>query len=73
MAGHEFPGGGVAGDEVEVGAQQQRRNHGADEEEEQGEEEEKVALEPEPGKRLEVQAGPFEEERERKIKKGIWE
>lgn len=69
MAGHEFPGGGVAGDEVEVGAQQQRRNHGADGEEQEGEEEEQVALKPEPGKRLEVQAGPLKR-RENNKKKG---
>lgn len=64
MAGDELPGGGVAGDEVEMGAQQQRRNHHADEEEQEGEEEEQVALKPDPGERLEIQAGPFEGERE---------
>lgn len=62
MVWHEFPGGGVAGDQVEVGHKQQQDNDGEYDDQEEGHEEENVVPQPVPGL-FKVEAWPFNSKR----------
>lgn len=58
MMWHEFPGGGVARDQIEVWNKQQQDNCGEDGYQEEGHEQENIALQPVPGL-FKVEAWPF--------------
>lgn len=67
VAGHELPGGRVAGGQVKMRHQQQGHHHSERDDDEEGEEEEGVALKPFP-RRLKTEAGPFLKEGKRRLR-----
>lgn len=70
MIWHEFPGGSVAWDQVEVWNKQQQDNYGEYDYQDEGHEEENVVLQPVPGL-FKVEAWPFNSKKNKfKIKDG---